>query len=75
MLWSEQYWVAGGRMALCLKDIKIVKLKLSRSGQELNPGSEEVEEKPENLNCISRWSHVKYPALYRGLYFQWKKGC
>lgn len=41
-------------MALCLKDIKIAKLKLSRSGQDLNPGNEEVEEKPENLNCISR---------------------
>lgn len=50
-------------MALLLKDIKVAELKLSHTGQELNPQNEEVEEKPENPRGISRWSNVKYTAL------------
>lgn len=50
---SSTEW-PGVRMALLLKDIKVAELKLSHTGQELNPQNEEVEEKPENPRGISR---------------------
>lgn len=34
------------RLVLLLKEIKVAELKLSHTNQDLNPGNEEVEEKP-----------------------------